>query len=141
MSNELSIASQLFVQFRVIRACHIFRFGQIAVATDDWLQKNDPFFLKVDGLVLAQKKLGCFLQPEKPFCVQKDWDISKECGVHSPEYLSESIRLNWQGTRHSGLQLKNMTFFRVYMKRSRYCHVTIPFQNCNFTVAEKVQFS
>ena len=55
MSNELSIASQLFVQFRVIRACHIFRFGQIAVATDDWLQKNDPFFLKVDGLVLAQK--------------------------------------------------------------------------------------
>ena len=52
----MSIAShQLFFQFRVIRACHIFRFGQIAVATDDWLQKNDPFFSKVDGLVLAQK--------------------------------------------------------------------------------------
>ena len=72
MSNELSIASQLFVQFRVIRACHIFRFGQIAVATDDWLQKNDPFFLKVDGLVLAQKKnWGAFSSQKNHFVSRK----------------------------------------------------------------------
>ena len=61
---------------------------------------------------------------QKPFCVQKDWDISYGirglgCGCF-PEYQIESIRLNWQRRESRALSL-----FLLLLRLASYtCHHT-----------------